>query len=226
MSAETIPFAPSPNPALFDPPYLPPGGMVMSVDDYRQLVRTSEIRYEYVDFYAIPKDGVEILENGEVRAMSGSSPSHNRIALNISAKLDAQIGESPCEVYISDIRVRVSAAKYRYPDVVALCGEAQFDADTPPCLLNPSVIVEVLSPSTQSVDIGEKFDEYKQIPTLTDYVLVAQNRMFMTHYVRQSAVHWTLMDYEQPSNVLTFSTLGVSISLAEIYRKIVFAPSA
>ena len=195
MSAETIPFAPAPNPALFDPPYLPPGGIVMSVDEYRQLVRTSEIRYEYVDFYAIPKDGVEILENGEIRAMSGVSPAHNEIAGNVYFKIKLETVGRPCKAYFESIRVRVAPAKYRYPDVAALCGTAQFDADTPPCLLNPSVLVEVLSPSTQSVDRSDKLDEYRQIPTLTDYVLIAQERMFVTHYARHALLPWTVADY-------------------------------
>lgn len=223
MSAETIPYAPARS--LFAPPYLPPGGIVMSVEKYLEWERDSEIRYEYVDFYAIPKEGVEILEDGEIRAMSGVSPPHDRVVLNITTKIDNAIGERPCEVYSSDIRVCVSNSKYRYPDLSVLCGEARFTDTDPPCLLNPSVLVEVLSPSTQNVDKGEKFDEYKQIATVTDYVLVAQDRMFVTHYVRQSASHWTVTDYEQPTDVLTFATLDVSISLAEIYRKIVFPTS-
>ena len=220
MSAETIPCVPAPS--LFAPPYLPPGAIVMPVEEYLKFERDSEIKYEYVDFYAIPKEGVEILENGEIRAMSGVAPPHNRITLNITTKMDNTIGERPCDVYTSDIKVRVSNVKYRYPDVAALCGEAQFDDAAPPCLLNPSVLLEVLSPSTQNIDMGQKFKEYKQIPTLRDYVLIAQDCMLVTHYVRQSAVHWTITDYEQPTDVLTLSTLGVSIPLADIYRKIVF----
>ena len=224
MSAETIPFAPSPS--LFAPPYLPPGAIVMSVEEYLKFERDSEIKYEYVDFYAIPREGVEILENGEIRAMSGVAPPHNRITLNITTKMDNTIGERPCDVYTSDIKVRVSNVKYRYPDVAALCGETQFDDADPPCLLNPSVLVEVLSPSTQNIDMGQKFKEYKQIPTLRDYVLIAQDRMEVTHYSRRDLLTWVIEDYTQPTDILTLATLDVSMSLAEIYRKIVFPPSA
>ena len=228
MSAESIPDLSSVSqpPAPIGLAYLPPGAIVMTVEEYLEFERDSEIRYEYVDFYAIPKDGVEELENGEIRAMSGESPEHNQIAGNVYVKFDREIGERPCRVYIEGIRVRVSAAKYRYPDVAALCGLAQFDNANPPCLLNPSVLVEVLSPSTQRADHTEKFDEYKRILTLTDYVLIAQDRMFVLHYARQSASRWLISEYEQPTDILTFSTLDISISLAEMYRKIVFAPSA
>ncbi len=198
----------------------------MSVEKYLEWERDSEIRYEYVDFYAIPKDGVEILANGDIRAMSGESPEHNQIAGNVYVKFDREIDERSCNVYFECIRLRVSEAKYRYPDVAALCGPPQFDTANPPCLLNPSVVVEVLSPSTQREDRGEKFDEYKQLPTLTDYVLIAQDRMFVSHYVRQNATQWMISDYQQPTDVLTFAALGVSISLADMYRKIVFAPLA
>lgn len=198
----------------------------MSVEEYLAFERASEMRYEYSNGCAFPRYGVEVLENGDIRAMSGESPAHNRIALNISTRFDTAFGERPCEVYMEGIRLRVSAAKYRYPDVAALCGSAQFDADTPPCLLNPSVLVEVMSPSTQSIDRGEKFDEYKQIPTLSDYVLVAQNTMRVTHYTRLNLLQWTVTDYTQPTDALTFTSLDVSLSLADIYRKIVLAPSA
>ncbi len=129
-------------------------------------------------------------------------------------------------MYISDYSgVRVKLRNIVIPTLLRCAERRVSPIRNPPCLLNPSVLVEVLSPSTQNVDKGEKFDEYKQIATVTDYVLVAQDRMFVTHYVRQSASHWTVTDYEQPTDVLTFATLDVSISLAEIYRKIVFPTS-
>ena len=233
MSAETIPALPMTADLPVSEPsapvcsaYLPPGAIVMSVEEYLEWERDSEVRYEYVDFYAIPKDGVEVLEDGEIRAMSGESPGHNRIAGNIYVSFDREIGDRPCEVYFESIRLRVSPTKYRYPDVAALCGPAQFDAAKPPCLLNPSVLVEVLSPSTQRTDQNEKFTEYKRILTLTDYVLIAQDRMFVTHYARQSATQWLITDYTQLGDTLTFATLNVSITLADMYRRIVFAPSA
>lgn len=230
MSAETTLVAPV-QPALKPiappcPAYLPPGGIVMPVEEYLEWERNSEVRYEYVDFYAIPKGGVQFLANGEIRAIMGDYPAENEITGNIMVKLDRDIGDSSCDVYFKSIRLRVSSTQVRYPDVSALCGVAQFDNADPPCLLNPSLLVEVMSPYTQRADQNEKFHAYKVMPTVSDYVVVAQDRMFVTHYTRQSVSHWTVTDYEQPTDVLTFPTLDVSISLEDIYRDIVFAPSA
>ena len=188
----------------------------------------SECRLEYVNGYVVTKDGVYITDAGqvlteEIRAMSGETAPHNRIALNVSALLDRAFEDRECEVYIENIKARVSPNQYRYPDVVAVCGSAQFDNDNPPALLNPMVIVEVLSPSTQGIDRGEKWDEYRVLPTLTDYVLVAQDRIFVTHYARQSATQWIVTDYSAQTDTLTLTSVDVIMTLAEIYRKVTFA---
>lgn len=110
----------------------------VSVREYLSRERLSEKRHEYVD--------------GEIIAMSGETPAHNQIAGNLYRQLGNRFEERPCEVYFETVKARVMPTQYRYPDVMALCGEARFDAEHPPSLLNPSVIVEVLSPSTESFD--------------------------------------------------------------------------
>jgi Uma2 family endonuclease len=141
--------------------------------------------------------------------------------------LDRAFEDRDCVVYIESVRLRVSPAKYRYPDVLALCGEPVTDGDNPPALLNPALIVEVLSPSTQAIDQGEKFFEYWQIPGLTDYVLVAQNAMSVTHCVRHNPRQWTATEYTDLADTLTFASLGVTLTLSDVYRKVVFpAPVA
>jgi Uma2 family endonuclease len=203
-----------PAPPLSAPPAPePPATPKISVPEYFALERVSEIRYEYVD--------------GEIIPMPGESLTHNRIALNFSILLDRAFEDRDCVVYIESVRLRVSPAKYRYPDVLALCGEPVTDGDNPPALLNPALIVEVLSPSTQAIDQGEKFFEYWQIPGLTDYVLVAQDAMSVTHCVRHNPRQWTATEYTGLADTLMFASLGVTLTLSDVYRKVVFpAPVA
>jgi Uma2 family endonuclease len=183
----------------------------MTLAVYFALERRSDIRHEYV--------------NGYIRAMAGESPQHNRIARNFCVRLENAFGERLSESFIENIRVHVSPTRYRYPDVVALCGNAQFDTETPPSLLNPSVIVEVLSPSTAENDRTEKFMEYRQIEGLTDYILIEQDRMLVVHFARQSATQWVVTEYSRADDTLTFASLEVSLTLADIYRKVVFDDS-
>lgn len=194
-------------------PVAPPGAKPLishniSVQEYLDRERISEIRHEFVE--------------GEMIEMAGETPAHNAIAGNVFFALRLAIGNRPCTVYFENIRLRVSPTQYRYPDVMALCSTAQFDNDTPPALLNPSVIVEVLSPSTQATDRTEKFLEYRQIPGLTDYVLVAQDALSVVHYTRQSARRWSVIEYTDLADSLPLASLEVSLTLAEIYAQISF----
>ena len=185
-----------------------PAAPKISVRDYLEMERAAEIRHEYCD--------------GEVIEMSGETPRHNLIAGNLYFALRSAFVDRACEVYFENIRLRVSPTQYRYPDVAALCETAAFDNEHPPCLLNPALLAEVLSPSTQSIDRGDKLFEYKQIPSLTDYLLVAQERVSVVHFVRQNARQWTLTEYTDLTATLTFSTLGITVSLADFYRRVSF----
>ncbi len=224
MSAEQIVVVPPPLIMPVDPPKF-------TVEEYLAMDRASEARLEYMDGYVMVKDGPYITDASqvyteEIRAMSGESAPHNRIALNIATRLDRLFEDRECEVYFENIKVRVSPGQYRYPDVMAMCGEAEFDNDKPPALLNPALLVEVLSPSTKSVDRGEKWNEYRSLPTLTDYLVVTQDRVAVTHYARRNATQWIVTDYTSLADTLTLSSLDVTLTLAQIYRKITFAPPA
>ncbi len=177
----------------------------ISVEAYLAQERDSEVRHEYF--------------KGEITEMAGETPRHNRIALNSSICFDNAFGNRDCAVYIAGVRLRVSPEQYRYPDVIALCAPPQFDDGNPPCLLNPEVIIEVLSASTEGKDRGEKFAEYRDIATLTDYVIVAQDKIFVEHCVRQGPAQWLLTEYKSLDDTLNFAALGVTISLREMYRK-------
>ncbi len=193
--------------AVLAPPP-PERGEKLSVEDYLLLERTSEIRHEFVE--------------GEIIPMAGSTPQHNVIAGNIHTLLNIAFQERDCTVYMSDIRLRVSPQRYRYPDVIAVCGTPRFDLETPPCLLNPNVVVEVLSSSTAQTDWIDKSREYRSLPSVTDFVLVSANRRFVTHLSRQDAETWTLKDHSSADAVLDFGGIEVTLTLADLYRKVTF----
>lgn len=177
-------------------------------EEYFEIDECSEERLEYVD--------------GEIRKMAGSSYDHNDIAGNIYSNLKAQFRGRHCKAHIESIRVRVSEERYRYPDVVAFCGEAQSLDTNPKTLMNPGAIFEVLSPSTKNKDAGEKFEEYAQIPTLTDYVLAAQETMRVRHYRRLNGKDWQVSIYTLPEDVVRLESLDAALTLADIYDEITF----
>ncbi len=155
---------------------------------------------------------------GRMVAMTGASRQHNRITVDLTAVLSTQLRDRPCEVFVSDMRVKVRAAGlYTYPDVVALCGPAEFeDEDT---LLNPALIVEVLSPSTESYDREEKFAAYRTLDSLREYVLIAQDRMHVERWVREDDL-WHATAREAPDAVLELTSIGCAVPLREIYRRV------
>jgi Uma2 family endonuclease len=164
---------------------------------------------------------------GEIFAMAGAQPWHVRVTNNVAAMLYNRFRGRPCEAYSSDMRVRVQAGDlYTYPDVSALCGEPQFETQTNPhSLLNPQIIFEVLSPSTESFDRGDKFMRYRRLESLTDYVLVASERMRVEHHVRQPSGVWTYEEYDQPTHRLILASVGCELPLTEIYERVTFPDS-
>jgi len=161
---------------------------------------------------------------GEIFAMAGASRTHNLIVGNVSASLTTQLRERPCEVYANDMRVQADQARqYSYPDVVVVCGEAQFRDGREDTLSNPVVIVEVLSPSTEANDRGEKFMRYRQTPSLTDYVLLSQYARRIEHFVKQPDGSWRMTEANGEDSLLLASTACV-LSLADVYNKITLEP--
>lgn len=176
-------------------------------DEYLTVERRSEHRSEYFD--------------GEIFAMTGASRRHNLISLNVGAELRSQLRGRGCEVYVSDMRVRISAANiYTYPDVVAACGEPEFEDAEVDTLVNPTLIVEVSSKSTVSYDREAKFDYYRTIPSLLEYVLVSQNTPHVTQYVKQPDGRWLLADIRGAEARVELSSVGCALTLAEIYERV------
>jgi len=176
-------------------------------EEYLALERKAEYKSEYF--------------NGEIFAMSGASERHNLIVGNVFAALHAQFRNRPCKAYASDMRVKVSATGlYTYPDVIALCEEAQFDDEQKDTLLNPTVIIEVLSPSTEAYDRGEKFAHYRKLASLAEYVLVSQDKPHVEHYVRQPDNQWLLSEASRLQDVVHLPSISSTLVLAEIYEKV------
>jgi len=183
----------------------------MTPAEYLEFERTSEIKHEYFD--------------GEVFAMAGAKPNHNLINANIVSELRNRIvaNESTCRIYPSDQRIKVEAIeKYTYPDISIACENIEFDDDSIPSLLNPVVIIEILSESTEAYDRGKKFMHYRLIPSLREYVLVSQDHCQVETYMRSDAGRWIYSSHENLENMFNVEPVNCEISLSEIYRWIVF----
>ena len=165
---------------------------------------------------------------GEIFAMAGAQPSHDKITTNIIAALHSRFRGRSCDVFSSDMRVRAADDMYTYPDVTALCGEPEFVAQgkQPPSLTNPRVIFEVLSPSTEGFDRGIKFARYRRLETLTDYVLVSADRMRVEHHRLQDSGIWALDDLTTPEEILSLPGVGCEVPLAEVYERVRFPRGA
>lgn len=161
--------------------------------------------------------------SGEIFAMAGASREHNLIAGNASGELRARLKGRPCETYPSDMRVRVNATGLcTYPDVTVVCGEPEFLDRSGDVLLNPRVIVEVLSESTEAYDRGEKFAHYRRVESLQDYLLIAQEKASVEHYARQPGDQWLLTVYTELSDSLILPSLDCRLPLSELYDRMQF----
>jgi Uma2 family endonuclease len=178
----------------------------LTEEQYLAIDRAAEIRSELLD--------------GEMIAMSGGSLRHARLQQNLSAALDAPVRAAGCEVFGSDFRVRVSRRMYAYPDISVVCGKALLADERQDILLNPVVIFEVLSPSTEKYDRGVKFLQYRTIESLRDYILVSQDSVLIEHYTRGDANTWTLRDHQALEQELKIDSIAVSLPLSRIYDRV------
>ena len=160
--------------------------------------------------------------NGEIINMPGASFPHNLITNNISGELRTRLKDTGCAVFSNDMRISIPTAKsYFYPNVGVVCEEPRFEDDVFDTLLNPVVVVEVLSPSTEAYDRGEKFAHYRQLPSLQEYLLVAQDQIFVEHYRRQEK-QWIFTDFGTSDEVLSLPSLQCELPLQEIYERVTF----
>ena len=160
--------------------------------------------------------------DGQIYTMPGASRKHNLITGNTLAELHVQLRNRVCEVYPSDMRVKVSSTgTYTYPDVVVVCEEPQFEDSYFDTLLNPTVLIEVLSPSTAAYDRGEKFASYQKLDSLCEYVLISQDRVRVEYYLRQQQT-WDLTEFHSLSDVFQLVSIACELSLQAIYAKVQF----
>ncbi len=162
---------------------------------------------------------------GEVFAMSGGSANHSLIASNFIREAGNALKDRPCAVFNSDLRVKICATGlYTYPDVTIVCGEQEFDDDHRDTLINPTVLVEVLSESTEKYDRGRKSNHYRQIESLRELVLVAQDRPCVERFTRQPNGDWLFHEQSGLSGSFELTSVQISIELAELYRGVKFPP--
>ena len=180
-------------------------------EEYLALERKADYKSEYI--------------NGQIYAMSGASREHILISVNLAGELRSQLRGRPCEVYNSDMRVKVTpTGMYTYPDVTVVCGEPVFDDAQRDTLTNPSVIIEVLSPSTEAYDRGLKFSHYRKLASLSDYVLIAQDRLSVEHYVRRNDAgnQWVLTEMADLDGILRLTSIDCDVTLRQIYERVKF----
>lgn len=182
-----------------------------SASRYLELERQSVRKNEYV--------------NGYLFAMAGASREHNQITFNISGLLHSQIKDRDCAAYANDMRVKIPiTGLYTYPDLAALCGDPEFEDEIADTLLNPTVIIEVLSQSTEAYDRGEKFAHYRRLPSLAEYILISQDKMRVEHFVRQGN-QWILSEFSESESNIHLTSIDCHFTLKEIYNKVAFKKS-
>jgi Uma2 family endonuclease len=186
---------------------MPSAATGVSPEEYLERERQAETRSEY--------------RNGEIIAMAGSSPAHARIVRNLVITIGSKLGDGPCEVFSTDLRLGVRAANlYTYPDVMVTCGELELADNRRDIVLKPVVLIEVLSKSTQDYDRGEKFVSYRNIPTLRDYLTVDQYKVHVEHWSRQPDEQWPSKQVSEPDALITLHSIGIELPVADIYRKV------
>ena len=180
---------------------------LLTPTEYLALERNSETKHEY---YA-----------GQIYPMAGATERHNLISLNAGSELRVQLRKRPYRVYVSDMRVKISeTGLYTYPDVTVVGGEPQFEGNQSDVLLNPVVIIKVLSKSTEAYDRGKKFEHYRTISTLVEYLLIAQDSYHIEHYIRQTDGQWLYTATKGLQRTVHLPMIGCDLQLEEVYDKV------
>jgi Uma2 family endonuclease len=183
----------------------------ISENEYWRLEEESSVKHEYF--------------RGFLYAMAGASRSHNVLAMNAAGSLHGQLRGKPCRAVGSDQRVKIEATGLQtYPDVVVYCQDARFDPRQKDTLLEPTVLIEVLSPGTAEYDRTDKFDHFKQIPTLRDYILVAQDRIRIDHFHRDAQNHWQLVTAHEPEETISLVSIDCALAVADVYDGVEIPP--
>jgi Uma2 family endonuclease len=181
------------------------------MEQYLQFERAQERKHEY---YA-----------GEIVALAGTSERHNVILTNLIAGLHGQLRKRPCNLYPSDMRVKIPRSRtYTYPDISVVCGSPTYDDPKRDTLVNPMVIIEILSPSTEAYDRGKKFASYRMIESLQEYIMVSQEKLLIEQYVRQSDHQWALIVHMYRDTTVQLQAIQCQLAVADIYENVDFDP--
>jgi Uma2 family endonuclease len=183
-----------------------------TAEEYLESERAAQCRHEFLD--------------GQIFAMAGESLSHSRICINLAIEAGSKLKGKPCEALSPNMKVRTSSASlFAYPDLTIVCGEPQFHDTKKDVLTNPQVIFEVLSPSTETYDRTTKFQRYRMgNETLTDYILVSQDKVFVEHFTKQADGSWLYRSFSEMPEVLRIETVDCDLILSEIYDRVEFSP--
>lgn len=189
----------------------------LTPEQYLEIERKAEFKSEYFDGEMFPMQGPP-------QDMAGASWAHNCLVANAIVLLGSELRSRPCQVVPSDMRIRVSATGlYTYPDVTVVCGKPEFLDERRDTLLNPTLIVEVLSPSTEAYDHGRKFEHYQSVESLNEYLLIASERIAVDLYTRHSDGHWLPASASSLGDVVELKSVGCRLSLADLYAQVDFA---
>lgn len=187
-----------------------PKSFFVNMADYLSAERKAVEKSEYID--------------GFIRMMAGASREHNLISGNVAREIGNQLRTRPCEVYPSDMRVHDPITRsFLYPDIVVICNEPRFLDQSIDTLLNPTVVFEVLSSSTEQFDRGKKAWSYRQIASIQEYILISQEVPYVERFSRQADGAWLLNDYQGIEAVLMLESIGCTLPLSEIYLKVKFS---
>ncbi len=180
---------------------------LLTPDDYLAIEREADFKSEYY--------------RGEMFAMAGASREHILIVSNAVRTLGNQLLNRDCHVYSNDMRVKVNKLKkYTYPDIVITCGKETFEDDQTDTLVNPVLIIEVLSESTEAYDRGKKFEHYQYLESLSEYLLISQDSYRVEEYVRQNDRSWTYYEFHDLDDVVKLAIIGCELALKDVYLKI------
>ncbi len=185
--------------------------------------------YRFEDYLAVERESAGVRHEyveGQVFAMTGGSYEHNLITANLAGELRQQLKPGPCAVLSSDMRIRIETADAcAYPDVSVLCGDPVFHDQRRDVLTNPTLIAEVLSPSTEAYDRGAKFALYRRLPSLRHYLLIAQGQVAVDVFTRQADGRWLLDAFTDAEAVIALEGPDCRLRLSEVYDRVVFGAS-
>lgn len=184
----------------------------LSEAEYLAIERAADFKSEYFE--------------GEMFAMAGGSPVHSLIATNLAREVGNRLKGRPCVPFNSDLRLKVATSGlYTYPDLSVVCGPLEFADEQDDVIVNPTLLAEVLSPSTEAYDRGKKFEHYRQIPTLREYLLVSQQEPRIEQFVRDASGVWRLHEASGLEARLELPSLEIMLSFAEVFANVKFAPA-